>query len=94
MGRIMKSILKIILVSTILAGCANANMITLPNGQSGFTINCSGTAVSISKCYEKAGTVCPNGYDIISSHNQSGVMSNIDGSPIATSDKGMVIQCK
>ncbi|WP_339672020.1 hypothetical protein [Dasania marina] len=90
----MKVILIIVIVSTALAGCASANKIILPSGQTGFTINCSGTAVSISKCYEKAGAVCPNGYDIISSHNQSGVMSNIDGSPLATSDKGMVIQCK
>lgn len=90
----MKSILKIGLVSVALGGCASANKITLPSGQSGFTINCSGTAVSISKCYEKAGAVCPNGYDIVSSHNQSGVMTNIDGRPLATSDKGMVIQCK
>lgn len=90
----MNNVLKIILISAFAAGCTSANKITLPSGQSGFSINCSGTAVSISKCYEKAGAVCPNGYNIITSHNQSGVMSNIDGRPLATSDKGMIIQCK
>ncbi len=90
----MKLCINIVLVSLTMVGCASANKITLSSGESGFAINCSGTVVSISKCYEKAGTVCPNGYDIISLYNQSGVMTNVDGNLLNTSDKGMVIQCK
>jgi len=69
-------------------------MITLPSGKKGYNIDCSGTAVSVSKCYEKAGKVCPNGYNVVTSHNQPGVMSNFNGGLIATSNKGMVIECK
>ncbi|MFV8784445.1 hypothetical protein ACNKU7_18670 [Microbulbifer sp. SA54] len=83
-----------IFVLGAMVGCASANKIVLPSGAVGYTINCSGTAVSISKCYEKAGAVCPGGYDVVSSHNQPGVMTGFDGNPIATSDKGMVVQCK
>ena len=90
----MKLQVQFIACIVLLSACASAKQITLPSGNSGYSINCSGTAVSISKCVEKAGEACPNGYNIISSHNNPGTMTNIDGSQLATSDKGMIIECK
>ena len=90
----MKRIL--IFVSLILSSCASATKVTLPSGQKGFSIDCSGTAIPVSKCIEKAGEVCPNGYEVISSHNESGTMFNPfqgNGQYIPTSHKGMMISC-
>lgn len=77
----------------VLNGCATATKLTLPNGSTGYDINCGGTAVSVSECYKKAGQVCSSGYDVVSSHNQAGTIY-WQGQYIATSDKGMLIECK
>ena len=86
----------ILLLGIILSGCASATKVTLPSGEKGFSIDCSGTAVPISKCMEKAGEVCPSGYEVISSHNERGTMFNPfqgKGEYIPTSNKGMMIRC-
>ena len=82
-----------IISSFLLFSCASSTKIILPSGESGYNISCSGTAVSISKCIEKAGEVCPSGYNVLSSHNKSWVMTNFNGQLLTTSDKGMIIQC-
>ena len=92
--RFMKIMIMIASCLFLLSACASATMISTPSGKPGYSINCSGTAVSVSKCYEKAGEVCPYGYNVLASHNNPGTMTNIDGSVIATSDKGMMIECK
>src|SRR5579864_7860332 len=61
-----------------LGGCASSNttsLINLPNGQTGFAVNCSGAdaASSWASCYVQAGKACgATGYDIISKDNDEG----------------------
>ncbi|MFP3274612.1 MAG: hypothetical protein RXR52_27385, partial [Paraburkholderia sp.] len=61
-----------------LSGCASSNttsLIHLPNGETGFAVNCSGADASSSwaSCYVQAGQACgPTGYDIISKDNDQG----------------------
>jgi len=47
------------------SGCAVSTPIVLPSGEQGFAIDCEGYSTSFTKCYEKAGEVCPRGYDVL-----------------------------
>jgi hypothetical protein len=52
----------------ILFGCATptpTETIT-PSGIKGYTIDCSGGFMTMSKCYQKAAEKCPEGYNIVS----------------------------
>lgn len=55
-----------------LGGCASSSstqLINLPDGRQGFTINCSGSDArqSWAQCYESAGKACgATGYDVVS----------------------------
>lgn len=67
-----------VLLGVGLAGCASSNttsLINLPNGQTGFAVNCSGAdaASSWASCYVQAGKACgATGYDIVSKDNDEG----------------------
>ncbi len=50
----------------ILAGCATATRTISPNGNPVFSISCGAAAQSA--CYQKAGEVCPSGYNILSAN--------------------------
>ena len=42
----------------LLAGCATAIPLTTPSGESGYTIDCSGSFSTKGNCYQKAGELC------------------------------------
>jgi hypothetical protein len=48
-----------------LAACTTARPMTLPDGSQGAMIGCSGVQHTMSRCYLKAGELCPRGYDVI-----------------------------
>jgi hypothetical protein len=89
------------LVAGSLAGCSSTTTMTyLPNGQTGFAINCSGSDASESwaECYKRAGEVCGNyGYDVVSKDvdkgaTSGGTLGGIFGANVK--NRSMVIQCK
>jgi hypothetical protein len=55
-----------------LSACAVANKTIGPDGRQAISINCSGAALAWNQCYEKAGDMCPRGYDIISKDGDGG----------------------
>ena len=60
-------------VIAFIAGCATATKTYLPSGAAGYNIDCSGTASSWGKCYEKAGSLCgSSGYKVISKEGDTG----------------------
>jgi len=84
-----------------LGGCANSAKLTyLPNGNTGFAINCSGSDASSGwgDCYKQASDACgAYGYDIVSKDDEKGAASG--GSLIGVfganiKNRSMVIQCK
>ncbi len=77
----------------LLTACATSTRVILPSGKVGYNIDCSGTAVAMSKCYVEAGQVCSSGYEIVSSFNDVGSMSDFKGGVIPTSNKGLMIKC-
>lgn len=100
----MKRILGVLLglVATtgifLVASCTTWKPIVLPNGGKGYTVDCSGTNLSWSHCYQKAGRACPNGYDVTErsdQHSGKVVPGNLFGLlGGSVQDRSMLIQCR
>jgi hypothetical protein len=91
------------LIAASLAACASSNttsLINLPNGETGFAVNCSGADAGSSwaSCYVQAGKACgPTGYDIVSKDNDEGGTAggNINNVVSANiKNRSMIIRCK
>ena len=82
----------------ILAGCATSSQTVLPSGARGYSIGCSGSALTWAQCYEKAGDLCPHGYKIVEQEGQTpgatvgASRTALFGTPIV--DRTMLVQCK
>lgn len=84
--------------SVSLSACAVSKAVVLPSGQHGYTVNCSGQALTWAQCYQKASDDCPSAYDIKSKFGQNA------GETVAASryglfggtviDRTMLIACK
>jgi hypothetical protein len=86
-----------------LAGCASSGSTTLtylPNGDTGFAINCSGSDASQNwgECYKRAGEACgAYGYDVISKDvdnggTAGGTLGGVLGANVK--NRSMVVRCK
>lgn len=56
----------------LLAGCAYAKTVTLPDGSKGYSIDCSGGAMDMSYCLSKAGELCKGPYRILDQSTSDG----------------------
>lgn len=85
-----------------LSGCASSNdasLIHLPDGQTGYAINCSGADAGSSwaSCYVMAGTKCgATGYTIVSKDNEEGGptgggITNVVSANVK--NRSMVVRC-
>lgn len=82
----------------LMASCTTWTSVVLPSGQQGFTVDCSGTNLTWSHCYRKAGKACPQGYDVSEKLDKHGgkvavgdLYGMLGGSVV---DRSMLIQCK
>ena len=94
----MKKILVILLFVSILGGCATAKQTYTADGQKGYSINCSGSALNWGMCYEKAGEICgEKGYIVLEKSGDTGAIVTggqfglYGGSVI---NRSMIIRCK
>lgn len=72
-AHILRNLLIVTSLATLLSACASVTAeSTSPDNKKVYGIDCSGKAISMSACYEKAQDECPNGYTIIS-NNAPGV---------------------
>lgn len=87
-----------LLALALLSGCATAKQIHTPNGQLGYSIDCSGSALNWGMCYEKAGEICgTKGYDIIAKTGDqgatvTGTQYGLYGGSILS--RNLIIECK
>lgn len=86
------------LVLTI-AGCATATEMYGPEGERLVSIDCSGAAMQMSACYEKAAEVCPRGYRLVERSSETGPLmaSGGAGYPFALSQaqyRSIIVECK
>jgi hypothetical protein len=77
----------------ILFGCASATQTVMPSGRQGYSIDCSGSAVSMNRCYEKAAQKCPHGYEIFMKDESGGWLATQTYAG-STSLKGIMVACK
>ena len=89
----------LVLVATLtVAGCATSSETVLPSGARGYSISCSGSALTWAQCYDKAGSLCSHGYKIVEQEGQTpgttvgATPSALFGAPIV--DRTMLVQCK
>jgi hypothetical protein len=91
----------ILLVSIIIliSGCATSKQTIGPSGRPVFSIACG--ALVMYKCLEKAGEVCPRGYEVISGDGSrylgkvttGGISSSGMSTPYVTPNT-LLIECK
>jgi hypothetical protein len=63
----IRNILGLTIIALSLTSCTITGSDQLrTNRQQVYGVDCSGSASSISVCYKKAKTLCPNGYNVIS----------------------------
>ncbi|HZZ10119.1 MAG TPA: hypothetical protein VFE79_05465 [Paraburkholderia sp.] len=93
----------VLLIGAGLGGCASSNttsLINLPNGQTGFAVNCSGAdaASSWASCYVQAGKACgATGYDIVSKDNDEGGTAGGSVTNVVSANvknRSMIVRCK
>ncbi|HVZ36442.1 MAG TPA: hypothetical protein VG963_28630 [Polyangiaceae bacterium] len=88
----------IILAVLMLAGCATRTETYLPDGTKGYTLNCSGAALTWNACLERAGKTCGSrGYEILDRREENG--ASVGGSQFGvfggtTVTRTMVVKCK
>lgn len=87
----------------LLSACATSSEFITPDGSKAYSINCSGSMLSITQCYSKAGELCPNGYDVLRANEKDyGASTNLmydrDGNAYPFTARNiqrrMVIRCK
>ncbi|SIO14019.1 hypothetical protein [Paraburkholderia phenazinium] len=92
-----------VLATVGLSACASSNttsLINLPNGETGFAVNCSGADADSSwaSCYVQAGQACgATGYDIISKDNDQGGPTGGGVTNVVTANvknRSMIVRCK
>ncbi|KMQ80040.1 putative Lipoprotein [Candidatus Burkholderia pumila] len=92
-----------ILMTMMLGACASSNkasLIHLPDGQTGYAVNCSGADAGSSwaSCYVLAGQKCgATGYDIVSKDNEEGGptgggITNVVS--VNVKNRSMIVRCK
>jgi hypothetical protein len=75
-------------------------LINLPNGQTGFAVNCSGAdaASSWASCYVQAGKACgATGYEIVSKDNDEGGTAGGSVTNVVSANvknRSMIVRCK
>jgi hypothetical protein len=93
----------VVLIAVGLSGCASSNttsLINLPNGETGFAVNCSGADASSSwaSCYVQAGQACgATGYDIVSKDNDEGGAAGGGVTNVVSANvknRSMIVRCK
>jgi hypothetical protein len=85
----------ILAASLSLAACASVQPVPFkgPNGNSAYSMNCSGFGRSLVGCYQKAGEICPEGYTIID-RSSSVAAIPMNGSFVIAPRQGLAIECK
>lgn len=90
------------LVSALLSACATSTQIVGPSGTPAHAIKCG--AAALSACYQKAGEVCPNGYQVLTSDgarylgqlgnaNVSGAYGSATSIPMIAPNN-LLVECK
>ena len=94
----MYKVAVIFFIILFIGSCATSSKTYLPSGEEGYSVTCSGTALTWGNCYQKAGELWGSrGYDVISRSDKQGaaVVANQHGLyGGSTIQRNMLIKCK
>lgn len=80
------------LVLTIaLAGCVSVSQVNGPNGRPAYSLYCGTHA---SACYQKAGELCPHGYQMLDHTDGMAIVPTANGSVVGGSQRTVLVECK
>lgn len=81
------------LVAIAVAGCVpvHVTQVTGPDGRPALVLRCG---VHDDRCYEKAGELCPNGYNILDQASGFAVVPTANHSVVGGSHHTMMVECK
>jgi hypothetical protein len=94
----IKVISALLLMACIFGGCATARKTHTSDGKEGYVLNCSGSATTWGKCYERAGDLCgEKGYDVMEKIGES--LTSSSGNVLETHsdtdiNRNLIIKCK
>lgn len=83
-----------LLGALLLTGCAHnidAQQFSGPNGRAAFTMDCGAKTQA---CYQKAGELCPGGYNIVDRASGTVAVPVYGGGFIAAPRHSLTIECK
>jgi hypothetical protein len=85
-------------LSFFLHGCATSSQTYTSDGQVGYSINCSGSALNWGMCYEKAGDICgKKGYVVLEKSGDEGAIVSANYTGLyggSVINRSMIIKCK
>jgi len=73
----------------ILAGCVQVHEVKGPDGKPALAVKCG----DATKCYQRAGALCPNGYDLVGNNNASFV-GGANGTVYGGTQTTLLVECK
>ena len=80
-----------------LGGCTTSSPTHMPDGSTGFAINCSGNANSIAGCYDKAAELCKGqGFTVVDRDGSTGYSVQKYGnsySGVSYAKRTMMVKC-
>ena len=100
LGAALAAPLACVVMALSACSTSSTDLVHLPDGQSGFAVNCSGagSGSSWAECYQRAGTACgASGYDIVSKDNDDGAAAGGGVGNLATANiksRSMIVRCK
>lgn len=81
----------------LLTACVSATPIRLSDGSMGQTIKCPGMARTMMDCYQKAGEICSQGYDVLGGDTQAQpfAIANSNGAFSGVSvNRALMVRCR
>jgi|BarGraIncu01121A_1022015.scaffolds.fasta_scaffold200349_1 hypothetical protein len=92
-GDSMKQFFFMILIASLICGCTSVKKVYTSEGKEAYSLNCSGSALSWSNCYERAEDLCgTKGYVVLNKNEESKFMQ-MGTQGVIWTERTMVIQC-
>jgi hypothetical protein len=83
----IKLALPVALLAMMLASCTTARQTALPGGGRGYAIGCGGIQHTMDDCLARAAEVCPGGYDVVTTTQESVPLIN-------PYERSMYVRCR
>jgi hypothetical protein len=74
----------------LLTGCVSVKEVSGPDGKPALAVKCGDATL----CYQKAGELCPGGYDFVNSSTGTVIVPTAQGGSIGSPQTTILVECK